>query len=154
MSDSDVPDEALAAYQAGRVALDAGDLNVAVTQLEASVSAFPHYKALELLGEAWLKKGEPQRAVVPLAAATTLNRQVRAPSLLAETLLVLGDRLQAHRVAQLALERDPHNRKARAVLAATAEEYEAWSKEYFVSSKRCRTMSCSGRATATLPARR
>jgi tetratricopeptide (TPR) repeat protein len=128
MTDTNADDEARKAYEAGRAALDAGDLTAAITQLEASVNACPHFKALELLGEAWLKKGEPLRALVPLAAATTLNAQVRAPSLLAEALLALGDPLEAHRVAQLALQRDPINKKARAVFDATVEAYEAWNK--------------------------
>jgi tetratricopeptide (TPR) repeat protein len=128
LTDPGAPDRASATYKAGRAALDAGDLDAALVQIETSVSAFPHFKALELLGEAWLRKGEPRRAVVPLAAATTLNRQVRAPSLLAEALLALGDGLRAHEIAQLALERDPNNRKARAVLEATSAEYGRWSK--------------------------
>jgi tetratricopeptide (TPR) repeat protein len=126
MTHTNAHDDARQSYELGRRALESGDLAAAIAHLEASVSAFPHFKALELLGEAWLKKGEPQRAVVPLAAATTLNAQVRAPSLLAEALLARGDALEAHRIAQLALQRDPNNRKARAVLDATAEAYEAW----------------------------
>jgi hypothetical protein len=92
--------------------------------LEVSIAEAPHFKALELLGEAWLAKGEPARAIVPLAAATTLNRQVRAPSLLAEAFLALGERSEAHRIAHMALRREAHNKKAWAVLQATAAAHD------------------------------
>src|SRR5262245_8883995 len=107
---SDVGDAAQEAYYAGRGLLEAGDMEGAIAQLGASIAAYPHFKALELLGEAWLRKGEPARAVVPLAAATTLNRQVRAPALLAEALVALGEEVRAHEIARLALQRDPNNK--------------------------------------------
>jgi tetratricopeptide (TPR) repeat protein len=125
MADEGVGDTARERYEAGRAALAAGDIDTAITHLEESIAEHPHFKALELLGEAWLRKGEPRRAIVPLAAATTLNAQVRAPSLLAEALLALGDELEAHRVAQLALGRDPNNKKAHAVMEATSAAYRA-----------------------------
>jgi tetratricopeptide (TPR) repeat protein len=128
MTDESARDSAREAYEAGREALAAGDFEAAIAHLETSVGLHPHFKALESLGEAWLRKGKPDRAIVPLAAATTLNAQVRAPSMLAEALLALGDELEAHRIAQLALSRDPNSKKARAVLAATAAAYDAWSK--------------------------
>jgi hypothetical protein len=62
-----------------------------------------------------------------LAAATTLNAQVRAPSLLAEAFLALGDELAAHRIARLALDRDPNNKRARNVFEATEAAYLRWS---------------------------
>jgi len=58
------------------------------------------------------------------AAATTLNRQVRAPSLLAEAFLALGERPEAHRIAHMALRREAHNKKAWAVLQATSEAHD------------------------------
>jgi tetratricopeptide (TPR) repeat protein len=128
MTDEEAVDMARELYEAGRAALVAGDLDTAIAHLHESIAEYPHFKALELLGEAWLRKGEPRQAIVPLAAATTLNAQVRAPSLLAEALLALGDQLEAHRVARLALDRDPNNKKARAVIEATGEAYKAWSK--------------------------
>jgi hypothetical protein len=72
-------DQGLEAYERGRTLLTAGDVSGAIAQLEASIIAYPHFKSLELLGEAWLQSGNALRAIVPLAAATTLNRQVRAP---------------------------------------------------------------------------
>jgi hypothetical protein len=120
MSESD---PAQANYYAGRSKLEVGDLDGAIDCLEASITELPHFKSLELLGEAWLRKGEPKRAIVPLAAATTLNGQVRAPSLLAEALLGLGEDLRAHEIASLALSRDANNKKARRVFEATEESY-------------------------------
>jgi tetratricopeptide (TPR) repeat protein len=128
MSDEGLMDRAREAYEAGRLALAAGDVDAAIEHFAASVEEYPHFKTLELLGEAWLRKGEPRRALVPLAAATSLNAQVRAPSLLAEALLALGNELEAHRMAKIALERDATNRKARQVFEATAKAYDAWSK--------------------------
>jgi hypothetical protein len=121
-------DSSRVAYEIGRDLLESGDLDAGIAQLEASVSMYPHFKTLELLGEAWLRKGEPLRAIVPLAAATTLNKQSRAPSLLAEALLATGELIPAHRVAVLALERDPGNKKARAVFEATAAAHEQWTR--------------------------
>ena len=123
---TDDANAALVAYQAGRTKLDAGDLDGAISLLEESVAANPHFKTLELLGEAFVRAGRPLRAIVPLAAATTLNDQVRAPSLLAEALQATGDVIDAHRIALLALKRDPHNRKARSVHDATREAYDKW----------------------------
>lgn len=120
---ADVKAAAALAYQRGRERLDAGDLDGAIACFEQSANANPHFKTLELLGEALLRKGEPRRAVVPLAAATTLNRQSRAPSLLAEALLTLGERLQAYEIAQVALRRDPNNKTAKAVAVDTEAEY-------------------------------
>jgi tetratricopeptide (TPR) repeat protein len=128
MEDAAKPDRARDSHNAGRALLQAGDIDAAITQLELAVATYPHFKSLELLGEAWLRKGEPLRALVPLAAATTLNGQVRAPSLLAEALLAAGEAIDAHRIAELALTRDPKNRKAREVLESTQADYERWQK--------------------------
>ena len=112
-------------YDRGRELFDAGDLSGAIAHFEASLALYPHFKTLEKLGEALLLSGEPVRAIVPLAAASTLNRQVRALALLAEALLATGDRFKACEIAKLALERDPNNKKAKAVFAATEAEYRA-----------------------------
>jgi tetratricopeptide (TPR) repeat protein len=114
-------------YELGSALLKSRDYAGAIEALEESAALYPHFKTLELLGEAWLEKGEPLKAVVPLAAATTLNAQVRAPALLAEALLALGEDVRAHEMARLALGRDPKNRKARAVIEATKAAYEKWT---------------------------
>ena len=45
-----------------------------------------------------------------------------------KALLAIGEPLQAHRVAGLALERDATNKKARAVFESTAAAHEQWSR--------------------------
>jgi lipopolysaccharide biosynthesis regulator YciM len=117
------------AYDRAVDLLNRGELDAAIVQLQDAAEADPHYKTLERLGEAWLNKGQPKRALVPLAAATTLNQGVRAPSILAEVLLTLGEPIAAHRIAKLALERHSTNRKARRVYDATLEAYREWSGE-------------------------
>ena len=124
---TDDPDDARLAYEAGRAKLESGDPEGAVTELERSAETYPHFKTLELLGQAWLRLGKPERAVVPLAAATTLNPQAKAPSLLAEALAAMGDELLAHRVALVALERDPRNKLAQSVEQATRVAYDKWN---------------------------
>jgi tetratricopeptide (TPR) repeat protein len=109
-------DRAVEAYRLARALLGGGDLEGAIAHLEVSAAADPHFKTLELLGEAWLRLGKPDRAVEPLAIAATLNRQVRAPSLLAQALLESGDVARAQDTARIALERHPNNKVARRVL--------------------------------------
>ncbi len=122
-------DRAKELYDSGRLFLERAQLDEGIHDFEESAALLPHFKTLELLGEAWLKKGMPLRAVVPLAAATSLNDQVRAPSLLAEALLALGEELEAHRMAKVALGRDANNRRAKAVFDATVAAYKEWSGE-------------------------
>jgi uncharacterized protein HemY len=100
--------------------MDAGRLREAVEAFQLSAAASPHFKTLELLGECYLRIGEPERAVVPLAAATTLNAQSRAPSILAEVFERLGDSERAGEMAREALRRDAANKRALAVLARVA----------------------------------
>ena len=59
--------------------------------------------------------GRTQEAIVPLAAATTLNNGVRAPALLAGVFWELGQKTDAEQLAEIALARDPNNKKARLV---------------------------------------
>ena len=108
-------------YEEGRVSMAEGRLEAAVDAFEESVLLAPHFKTLELLGECLLRSGRTTEAVVPLAAATALNRQVRAPAMLAHALLLIGDRNSARRVAQDALEREPNNRIALQVFAETSD---------------------------------
>ena len=71
----------------------------------------------ELLGECFLLLGRPQQAIVPLAAATTLNPQVRAPSLLAQAFLECGQYQRAVEMATAVLAKAPTNRIALDILA-------------------------------------
>lgn len=104
-------------YDQARQAMDRGALEEAVPLFERSVSACPHFKALELLGECLVRLGRPHEAIVPLAAATTLNQGVRAPALLAQVFLDTGEFQQAHDLAELALSRHASNRLALQVKA-------------------------------------
>src|SRR5262245_41676709 len=87
-------------YRIAREKMDAGDYVEAVRLFEASAAILPHFKTLELLGECRIHLGLLREAVVPLAAATTLNIQPRAPALLADVLLRLGETENASRIAQ------------------------------------------------------
>lgn len=103
-------------YQSARERMSAGDFVAAAQLFERSVALNPHFKALELLGECRIRLGLLREAIVPLAAATALNEQSRAPSLLADVLCQLGDSDDAIRMARLALARSPTNRAALEVL--------------------------------------
>ena len=105
MDDSDL-------YRHARDRMDAGDLAGAIDLFAASVAASPHFKALELWGECLLRLGRPRDAVVPLAAATALNRQPRAPALLGQAFLALNQYSRAVEFADEALARAPGNRTA------------------------------------------
>ena len=117
-------DQAKASYDQGRVALEGGNHEEAIRSLSESARLHPHFKTLELLGESLLAIGRTSESVVQFAAATTLNRQGRAPSLLAKALLAMGDGVKAHEMARLALERAPGNKLAGEVLDATKAEYD------------------------------
>jgi hypothetical protein len=59
-----------------------------------------------------MKEKRFTEAVVPLSAATSLNKGVRAPSLLSEVFYKLADFDNAKRFVAIALKRDPNNRTA------------------------------------------
>ena len=103
-------------YDQARAQMEAGAFDKAIALFEQSAAQAPHFKTLELLGECYMKLGKFKKAVVPLAAATTLNRQFRAPLLLAETLLELGDIAEAHQCAKLAAQRNSTSRRVRELL--------------------------------------
>ena len=114
-------EEASRLYGRGRQRMDAGALEEAVVLFEQSVALEPHFKTLELLGECLDRLGRVREAIVPLAAATTLNAQVRAPALLADVFLRLEQFEDARAMAELALARDPANRAARRVRTAVRD---------------------------------
>ena len=96
--------------------MSAKDYAAAARLLEKSAELQPHFKTLELLGECRVHLGLLREAVLPLAAATALNEQARAPSLLAVVLSQLGETEDATRMARVALARSPTNRTALDVL--------------------------------------
>lgn len=101
--------------------MDEGSLDEAVALFQQSIVSWPHFKSLELLGECFMRLDRLHEAIVPLAAAASLNRGVRAPSLLAEVFLRLEDYPAAREMVEVALSRDPLNRKAQEVKRAVAE---------------------------------
>jgi tetratricopeptide (TPR) repeat protein len=108
-------------YIKARQMMDEGNLEGAVELFEQSISDYPHFKSLELLGECFIRLNRFSEAIIPLAAATTLNKGVRAPSLLAEVFLNLKDYRQAREIAELALSRDSKNRTALEIKRASVE---------------------------------
>lgn len=104
-------------YKKGRLLAKTGNYEEAVSLFRKSAVMKPHFKTFELLGECLLALNRISEAVGPLAAATTLNRGVRAPSLLAEAFLRNQKFDDAEDFAKLALQRDPRNKRARDVLA-------------------------------------
>jgi hypothetical protein len=80
---------------------------------------------LELLGECLVSLGRLRDAVVPLAAATSLSEQSRAPALLADLMRRLGDVDAAVRFARLALQRALDNKSARVLLRGLQVDPEA-----------------------------
>ena len=103
-------------YKKGRLLVRTGDYEEAISLLRRSAEMEPHFKTFELLGECLLALNRISEAVGPLAAATTLNRGVRVPSLLAEAFLRNEKFDDAEDFAKLALQRDPRNKKAGDVL--------------------------------------
>lgn len=118
--EQDAGDASHRLYRLGRSAMDGGDLEAAVEHFRRSCDERPHFKALELLGECLMRLDRTAEAIVPLAAATTLNRGVRAPSLLAQAFLELADHASAADAVEIALGRDPGNRAALSVKHALA----------------------------------
>ncbi len=78
-------------------------------------------RLFELLGECFIRQGKFKEAIIPLAAATALNMQVRAPSLLSQALLKVGERRDARIMAKLALSRSLKNKLARNVYEETGD---------------------------------
>lgn len=108
-------DESTAAYRAGRRFLEVGDFAEAAHCFELSCQKRPHFKTLELLGECYMRLNRHAEAIVPLAAATTLSRQFRAPTLLAECFLVMDDLPAAERAVEIALSVNSSYRRAQVV---------------------------------------
>lgn len=117
----DALSQSSALYRQARELMEMNRLEDAVPLFQQSVALSPHFKALELLGECLVRLDRLPEAVVPLAAATTLNKGVRAPSLLADVFLKMGDYQGAREVAEIALSRDPNNRLALNAKAAAAD---------------------------------
>lgn len=66
---------AIYCHDAGRAAIESGNLPVALTTLKEAIRAFPFPLSLELLGECLLLEGRPVEAVVYLAAAVGMSEE-------------------------------------------------------------------------------
>ena len=108
----DVVEQSSRLYDVARTAMDAGDLVGALALLERSLAGHIHFKTLELIGECQCRLGRHREAIIPLAAATGLNRGSRAPCLLAEAFLELGEWSDALAAAAESLRRAPEYRRA------------------------------------------
>ena len=104
--------EGLRLYEEARRLMDAGDIVGAIEMFIQSAYSHPHHKTYELIGECYLSKKELSRAVLFLAAATTLNQGARSPSLLARAWYESGRLEKALDAAEVALQREPNNKEA------------------------------------------
>jgi tetratricopeptide (TPR) repeat protein len=111
-------DQAFELYQQGRAHMEMGDYAEAAGSFQESLLHCPHFKTLELLGECLFRADRPLEAIVPLAAATTLNEGARAPLLLAEVFLAIDQPHDARQVLRIALQRAPDNKKAKSLKTA------------------------------------
>jgi len=103
-------------YREGRRLAEQNQFEAAAVAFQRSVEIDPHFKTLELLGETLIRLNRFRDAIIPLAAAATLNKGCRAASLLSEAFLGLGDTLRAKEIAEIALARDPNNKRALVVM--------------------------------------
>ena len=100
-------------YEAGRVAMEKGDLDRAIELFEESVKIAPHFKTLELLGECKIEIRRPADAIVPLAAAVGLGTNAFRPMyLLAKAYSEMGARKTALSYVEKALQMNPNFRTA------------------------------------------
>ncbi len=100
---------------------DRGDLAAAAKTLQRAVDLDPHPAALERLGDIWVRLNQPERAIIPLAAAVTLDQKGGAAAALAHVFMRLRRHREAHAMATLALSRRPGDRQALEVLEATRD---------------------------------
>src|SRR5688500_6699798 len=120
-------EQSSALYNSARAAIDAGDLVGALALLEQSLAGDIHFKTLELIGEVRCRLGRHREAIIPLAAATGLNRGSRASCLLAEAFLELGEWSDAQAAATESLRRTPGYGRARTALERAEAELTARS---------------------------
>lgn len=66
---------AIYCHEAGKAAIENGNLSVALTTLREAIRAFPFPLSLELLGECLLLDGKPVEAVIYLAAAVGMSEE-------------------------------------------------------------------------------
>ena len=104
--------DALDLYRKARELMDKNLVEEAIILFQNSAELEPHFKTLELLGECYIRLSRLRESIIPLAAAVSLNKGVRAAALLAEVFLKLRDYDQAKNMAEVALSREPNNKQA------------------------------------------
>lgn len=117
-------DESRIIFELARDEMDTANYGKAIELFEKSNRLKPNYKTCLLLGDCLMRVQRFQDAIIPLAAATTLNRQGIAPTLLAEVFLAIDDPSRAWEYVQIALERQSHFKRAQqlAPIARDANE--------------------------------
>ena len=101
--------------------VDRGEYAQAAKTLQRALDLDPHPAALVLLGNIYMKLRQPERAIIPLAAAATLDPSSHPKAALANVFMHLRREREAHAMAALALKDDPSDRLALEVLEATRE---------------------------------
>jgi tetratricopeptide (TPR) repeat protein len=117
-------DESLVLYHQARDEMDAANYGKAIELFEQSNRLSPHFKTCLLLGDCLMRVQRVREAIIPLAAATTLNRQGIAPTLLAECFLGLNDPSSAWEYVQIARARQPHYKRAQDLEPIARRAYE------------------------------
>ena len=92
-----VDDPSSTYYDEGRALLESGDVRGAIAKFEASIAYSPHFKSLELLGEAFLRIGNPQRAIVYGRGAQGARHSASQIEPLDRARLVVRDRATVRR---------------------------------------------------------
>lgn len=115
-------DQSYKLYLEGRGLYDQGEYAQAIEHFKMSNKESAHFKSLELWGECELKLGNPHKAVMPLTAATELNKGIRAPSLLAQAYNSIGEAAKAIDLARSVLAQAPGNKVARGILGEHSEQ--------------------------------
>jgi tetratricopeptide (TPR) repeat protein len=108
---------AIYCHDAGRAAVESGNLPVALTTLREAIRAFPFPLSLELLGECLLLEGKPADAVIYLAAAVGMSEgyQFHQLFLLGKALAAANDNHVSKIMLEKALSIEP-DREAQELL--------------------------------------
>lgn len=120
MHESSHPTETTAAkhFQRGSEMASNGEFLTAVSEFHESIRFEPHYKTSEYLGECLVRLQRYSEAIIYFAAATYLDPEggAHCQTRLAESLALAGREREAVQAARGALQFDPANAAAKAVL--------------------------------------
>lgn len=99
-------------YDCGKQLYEQGKYHEAILQFQQALERTFHYKTYERIGMCYMALNDPGKAIEPLLAATSLNRQIGAPYLCAEAFVALGEFTYADMLLELVLSREPRHRKS------------------------------------------